>query len=81
MTIEEKNYTIPKAITRIINERGMKQKAVAERSGMTEQQFTAIIKGRKLLNPVDIVAISKALDVQPNDLFSESTADTATESA
>lgn len=78
MTIQMKNYCVPRAISRLIDERGMKQKAVAERSGMTEQQLTAILNGRKLLTPIDIAAIAKALDVEPNDLFDETDFDTET---
>lgn len=77
MTIQEKNYCVPRAITRLIDERGMKQKAVAERCGMTEQQLTAILNGRKLLNPIDIASIAKALGVEPNDLFDETDTETA----
>ena len=49
----------------------MKQCAVAERVGVTNQMFSDMLNGRRLIKPCDIVAISKALDVTPNDLFKQ----------
>lgn len=57
---------------RIIKAKGMKQCAVAERVGVSNQMFSDMLNGRRLIKPCDIVAISKALDVTPNDLFMES---------
>ena len=65
------NASVPKCILRIINEKGMKQCAVAERVGVSKQMFSDMLNGRRLIKPSDIVAISKALDVTPNDLFTE----------
>ena len=56
---------------KIIKEKGMKQCAVAERVGVTNQMFSDMLNGRRLIKPCDIVAISKALDVTPNDLFKQ----------
>lgn len=69
MTIREMNYNVPKAINRLIEEKGLKQKAVAERSGFTPQGFCDIMNGRKLIKACDIAAIATALGVEPNDLF------------
>ena len=65
------NASVPNAITRIIEERGMKQCVVAERIGVTPQNFNDMLNGRRLIKPVDIGKIAKALDVTPNDLFTD----------
>lgn len=56
-------------IRRLINERGMKQVAVAERAGFTGQEFSNLLNGRKALAAVYIPRIAGALDVTCNDLF------------
>jgi len=56
-------------IRKIINERGLKQCAVAEKAGYTKQQFNAMLTGRKLITDVDISKIIVALDVDANALF------------
>lgn len=56
-------------IRRIINERGLKQCAIAEKAGYSKQQFNAILTGRKLITDADILRITIALDVDANTLF------------
>lgn len=54
---------------RIIERRGLKHRAVAERAGFSVQQFSALLNNRKVIKDVDIIAIARALNVTPNDLF------------
>lgn len=54
---------------RIIAERGLKNRAVAERAGFSVQQFSALINKRKIMKDTDVMAIANALGVTPNDLF------------
>ena len=56
-------------IRRIINERGLKQCAVAEKAGYSKQQFNAMLTGRKLITDTDILKIITALDIDANTLF------------
>ena len=56
-------------IRRIMEEKGLKQKYVAERSGFTAQEFSNMMNGRKSINVQYIRCICAALDVNPNDLF------------
>ena len=53
----------------IIKEKGLKNKAVAECAGYTEQKFSRILNGQKIIESKDILRIANALDVTPNDLF------------
>lgn len=69
MDIAAMNSVVPAAIERIIRERGIKKSVVAVRANMSNQMFSDMLNGRRLIKPCDIVAISKALDVTPNDLF------------
>ncbi|MCI8602035.1 MAG: helix-turn-helix transcriptional regulator [Oscillospiraceae bacterium] len=54
---------------RIISIKGMKQRAVALRAGISEQQFSALLNNRRVIRDIDVIAIANALEVTPNDLF------------
>ena len=53
----------------IIKAKGLKNKAVAEKAGYSEQKFSRILNGQKVIECSDILRISKARGVTPNDLF------------
>ena len=55
---------------RIILERGYKQRAVAKMAVYDEKTFSNMMTGRKMITDSDIIAISNALMVSPNELFS-----------
>ena len=57
------------AIRSLIENKGLKQKAVAEKCGYSEQAFSALMTQRKRLTLDDLVTISSALDVSLNDLI------------
>ena len=69
MRVAYYNMNFPENIVRIINEKGMKQCAVAERAGFSKQQFSDMINGRKIIKPCDVLAISGVLGVTANDLY------------
>lgn len=69
MSIVECNASVPKNLSRIIKERGLKQSAVARWAGYTSQQFTDMLNGRKLIKPCDVAALANALCVNVGDLF------------
>lgn len=69
MNISTMNSTVPAAIERIINQRGMKKCVVAARANMTPQMFNDMLNGRRLIKASDIVMIAQALEVTPNELF------------
>lgn len=56
---------------RIIERRGLKNKAIAQRAGFSIQQFSAMLNHRRVIKDVDVIAIANALDVTPNDLFGD----------
>ncbi len=60
---------VAKSIKRIINTRGLKQKAVAKMCGYNYSVFNNMINGRKIISDKDISIISNVLQVEPNDLF------------
>lgn len=66
---------IIKNTKKIIQERGIKQKAVAEKAGYTAQQFSGMLNGRKLITWKDVICISDALGVTPNDLYGITSSD------
>lgn len=56
-------------IYKIIKKKMFTQSTVARKAGYTPKRFNDMLRGRKLILPEDIVRISKALGVTPNDLF------------
>lgn len=60
---------ILKTIKRIIVERDLKKKSIAREMGLTPQQFSNLLKGKKTIKPNDIVKICEVLEISPNELF------------
>ena len=60
---------IAENIGRIIDERGLKKRAVAERAGFSQGQFSAMLNHRRVIRDSDVIAIANALNVSPNELF------------
>lgn len=58
-------------IDRIIEEKCLVKKGVAKRAGMTPQNLTDILKGRKVIRADMIPALASALDVPISELFRE----------
>lgn len=54
---------------KIIDEKCLKQSAVARAAGYDPKKFNALLRGRKRLTSDDVVPICKALGVTPNELF------------
>lgn len=69
MNISEFNQPVSKNVIRIIDEKGLKQKNVAERAGFTKQEFNAMLNGRKLIKISDIEHITAALGVSVHELY------------
>ena len=54
---------------KIIEEKGLKQKSVAEKAGYTMQQFSRMMNGRNQISWHDVLRIANVLGVTPNDLY------------
>lgn len=61
--------TVANHIKDIIKAKGLKQGYVAEMCGYEYKAFNNMLNGRKTIYADDIVKLSKALSVTPNDLF------------
>lgn len=60
---------VPQNISRIIRQKGLIQRAVAERAGFTANQFCDMLNGRKTLKADYIPQIASALNVPISELF------------
>lgn len=69
MQIAECNEPVASNIKKIINEKGLKQVAVATRANFSQSAFNAMIRGRRLIKPCDVNNIAHALGVSANDLY------------
>lgn len=57
-------------IRNLIKKKGLKQTFVAEQAGMTDQQLTDILRGRKLLRVEHLTPLARVLGVSVEDLIS-----------
>lgn len=64
--------TVLENLKRIIRDRGLKKKYVAEKAGYTQQQFSELINGKRVIRDADICKLCDALEVTPNDLLERS---------
>ena len=69
MIIREANNPVADRINSLIQERGLKQKAVAERAKLTAQTLNDMLNGRRVIKMSDAHNLCKALNVTPNELF------------
>lgn len=69
MSIQELNYPVAENITYLINNKGLKQRAIAQKAGFSFQQLNDMLNGRRLIKVCDLTKIAAALDVEPKDLF------------
>ncbi len=69
MNIASYNQPVASNIIRIIDQGGLKKKAVAEKAGYSEQMFSDMLNGRKIIKIIDVERLGKALGVDVNALF------------
>lgn len=69
MRIEEINKVVVNNILKIIDEKGLKKKAVAQKANISMNEFSSMINGRKIIKVNDIENFIRALDVDANELF------------
>lgn len=69
MNIATLNHPVAENITRIIEERGFKQRCIAEKAGYSVQAFSDMLNGRKIIKISDVPIIAKALETTVNDLY------------
>lgn len=63
------NTNVIENTKRIIKQKGLKNCAVAEKAGLSVQQFSNLLHKRKMIRADDVIAIANALEVTPNELF------------
>ena len=62
------NDIVAPNVKRIIKDRCLKQGAVAKKAGYSEQQFSAMMNGRKIIKDIDILRIATALSAEANEI-------------
>lgn len=69
MGIEDYNYPVDKNIRKIIKDKCYKQTVIAQELGLTRQQFSDMVHGRKVIRLGLIPQIAEILDVTLEELF------------
>lgn len=70
--IYKNNLPVSERVTEIIKQKGLKQTYIAQQMGISCQDLSYMLNGRKLIKAYDIPKLARALGVDPNTLFSES---------
>ena len=69
MKVSNYNHPLANNIARVIESRGIKQYVIAQKAGLSKQEFNDMLKGRRVIKACDIPLIAAALDLTPNDLY------------
>jgi Plasmid maintenance system antidote protein len=65
------NKPVASNVARIIEKKGFKQKAIAERMGITNQMLSDMLNGRKAIRPEDSLLLMNALGINASELYQE----------
>ena len=63
MTVFENN------VKSVMKSKGLKHKYVAEKIGVSEKLFSAMLNGRKAIKVSDVLLLCEVLEATPNQLF------------
>lgn len=63
------NSIVAPNVEAIIKEKCLKQSAIAKKAGYSNQQFNAMLRGRRVIRDIDVMKIMLALEVDANELF------------
>ena len=69
LTIAEANQPFAESISEAIRSKGMKQISVAKQAGLTGQQFSDMLNGRKLIRICDAVKLCQVVEVSFDDMI------------
>lgn len=61
--------TIRQNLRFILNEKGIKQKSLAQKADIPEKTLSAMLNGRREIHHNEIISICNALSITPNDLY------------
>lgn len=53
----------------LIEDRSLKQSAIAKKAGFSTNEFNAMLNGRRLIKAIEMVSIMDVLGVDANTLF------------
>jgi lambda repressor-like predicted transcriptional regulator len=65
------NGNVPDNIKHVADKRGLKLLYIANNAGIPQKTFYNMMNHRTIMRIPDIVAISNAISVSPNELFKE----------
>lgn len=69
MTIAEYNSPLAENISEVIRTKGVRPGFIAEQSGLSNQEISDSLNGRRIIKACDVLRIAAALGVTPNDLY------------
>ena len=67
--IKSSNTVVAENIKHIIEDRSLKQSAIAKKAGFSTNEFNAMLNGRRLIKAIEMVSIMDVLEIDANTLF------------
>lgn len=74
MSIEEANAPFANGFRVIVARKGLKMNFVADQAGLTKQELSDMLNGRKIIKACDIPRMAKALGVGSDEVYAAGTA-------
>lgn len=69
ITISKANYPFSNGLKKILLKKGIKNVFLAEKAGLSKQELSDILNGRRLVKACEIFVISKILGEKVDDIF------------
>ena len=69
MRIADFNAPAADNISRLIEEKGLKQVYIAEKAGYKAQELNDMLNGRRLIKACDVLKLALALNVNINEIY------------
>lgn len=69
------NQILIRNIRNLLNKSGVKHRVIAERANLTQQGFSDMLNGRKVITAEHVPAIAYALGVKVSDLYAANAED------
>lgn len=69
MDTKESNMPVAGRLKEVIEEKSLKQAAVAKKAGYKAQELNDMLKGRRLIKACDVPNIAKVLHVKVDEIY------------
>ncbi|MCR4633025.1 MAG: helix-turn-helix transcriptional regulator [Erysipelotrichaceae bacterium] len=70
VSIRKRNHPVIENVIKVMEAEGISIDELSISSGINEEDLDKVLRNKRVIRPYEIAALSKALNVSPNELFS-----------